>query len=168
MITAQTPVFKKIKFLCIHCTATPEGRDMTAKQIKDYHTLPVAKGGRGWKTAGYVDVIRLDGSIENIVPYDDNEYMESREITNGVLNMNSITRSFVYVGGMSKDMKQPKDTRTEAQNEAMAAYIKKVIEAIPDILVAGHNQFAAKACPSFDTVRWLRSIGIADKNIYKK
>jgi hypothetical protein len=82
--------------------------------------------------------------------------------------MNSITRSFVYVGGMSKDMKQPKDTRTEAQKEVMAAYIKKVIEAIPDILVAGHNQFAAKACPSFDTVRWLRSIGIPDKNIYKK
>ena len=166
MITAQTPLFKKIKFLCIHCTASPEGREMTAADIRRVHLSPPPIG-RGWKQVGYVDMIHLNGAITNLVPYDDNEYMETREITNGVLNMNSITRSFVYVGGVAKDGKTPKDTRTVEQKEAMATYIKKVIAAIPDILVAGHNQFAAKACPSFDTVRWLRSIGIEDKNIYK-
>ena len=166
MITAQTPVFKKIKFLCIHCTASTFGKEQTAADIRRVH-LSKPPQGRGWKQVGYVDMIHFDGSITNLVPYDDNQYMEDREITNGVLNMNSITRSFVYVGGIDKDGK-PKDTRTDAQKETMAAYVKKVVAAIPDILIAGHNQFAAKACPSFDTVRWLRSIGIPDKNIYKK
>ena len=113
-------------------------------------------------------MIHLDGKITNLVPYDDNEYMEPREITNGVANMNSITRSFVYVGGVAKDGKTPKDTRTDKQKETMAAYIFKMIAVHPDILVCGHNQFAAKACPSFDTVKWLRAVGVPEKNIYKK
>lgn len=165
-ITAQTTVFKKIKYLCIHCTASAFGKELTADDIKRMHMGP-KPAGRGWKQVGYVDMIHRNGKITNLVPYDNNAYMEPREITNGVANMNSITRSFSYVGGIDAKGK-PLDTRTPEQEEVMLAYILQMIAVHPDILVCGHNQFAAKACPSFDTVKWLRSKGIPEKNIYKK
>ena len=30
----------------------------------------------------------------------------------------------------------------------------------PDVRIVGHNELAAKACPSFDVQRWLKQIGI--------
>lgn len=165
-LTANAPVFRKLQYLCIHCTATPEGREVTAQDIRTWHLSPRPRG-RGWRQVGYVDFIQLNGTVVNLVPYDNDIYQEPREITNGVANMNSVMRSFSYAGGVDKAGK-PKDTRTTAQLKAMEEYIKKAIQLWPDILVCGHNQFAAKACPSFDTVKWLRSIGVAEKNIYKK
>jgi hypothetical protein len=67
---------------------------------------------------------------------------------------------------MSKDMKKAKDTRTPEQLEAMKAYVLNTIAKHPQIKVAGHNQFAVKACPSFDVRSWARSIGVKDENIY--
>lgn len=168
-ITTQTPVFKQIKYLVIHCTATPEGKDITGAQLKDFFTRPVAKGGRGWTRPGYVDIIRPSGHIDNLVPYDDDEYMEPREITNGVAGFNSVARSFAYVGGLAKDGKTPKDTRTELQKEVMAQYIKQMLYVHPSIIIAGHRQFPKvnKACPSFDVPTWLRSIGVPERNIFK-
>jgi len=43
-----------------------------------------------------------------------------------------------------------------------------VIAYKPDILIAGHNQFDNKACPSFFVPTYLKMIGIPDKNIYTK
>ena len=158
----------KIKYLILHCTATPEGREVSKADIVKWHTSPVEKGGRGWTKCGYSDLIQLDGSLVNITPYDTDDDIEAWELTNGALGTNSFSRHIVYSGGVNKDGKTPKDTRTPAQLLAMANYCKQVVSAYPNILIAGHNQFAAKACPSFDTVAWLRSIGITEKNIYIK
>lgn len=38
---------KPMKYLVIHCTATPEGREVSATDIRHWHTDPVSKGGRG-------------------------------------------------------------------------------------------------------------------------
>lgn len=38
----------KLKYLVIHCTATPEGREVSGAEIRAWHTNPVSKGGRGW------------------------------------------------------------------------------------------------------------------------
>ena len=57
----------KMKYLVIHCTATPEGREVTAADIRHWHCDPPAKGGRGWKQVGYTDLVHLDGSIERLV-----------------------------------------------------------------------------------------------------
>ena len=51
----------KLKFLVLHCTATPEGREVSSDDIRTWHTNPVSKGGRGWKQVGYTDLIHLNG-----------------------------------------------------------------------------------------------------------
>jgi N-acetylmuramoyl-L-alanine amidase len=158
---------KKILYLVIHCTATPEGRAVTADDIRRMHLSPVEKGGRGWKQVGYSDMVMPDGTIVNLVPRNDNEYVEPWEITNGVAGINNVSRHIVYVGGCDKNMK-PKDTRTERQKIMLTNYVHGFIMMHPDILVAGHNQFDNKACPSFDVPEWLRQINVAEKNIYRK
>ncbi|MDO4230232.1 MAG: lysozyme, partial [Capnocytophaga sp.] len=57
---------KKIQFLVIHCTATPEGREVSAEEIRRWHLSPPPKG-RGWKQVGYTEMIHLNGAIEKLV-----------------------------------------------------------------------------------------------------
>ncbi len=155
----------KLKLLVLHCTATPQGMVVTADTVKKWHTStpPV---GRGWKQVGYSKLILLDGQVSNMVSYNEDDNVDPWEITNGVAGINSVSRHFCYVGGLDKLGKTPKDTRTPMQLAAMEALVKTEIKNHPSIKVAGHNQFAAKACPSFDVPQWLKSIGIADENIY--
>ncbi len=157
----------KLEYLVIHCTATPEGREVTSEEINRWHTNPKSKGGRGWSRVGYSELIHLDGTIETLIDYDDNNFVEPWEISNGARGINSKSRHIVYAGGTDKNGK-PKDTRTKAQKEALEMYVKAHTTIQTQWKVAGHNQFAAKACPSFDTVKWCKSIGLQDKNIYKK
>lgn len=154
----------KLTYLVIHCTATPEGREVTFADIKAWHLSPEPKG-RGWSQVGYSDLIHLDGIVENLVKYNNDAIVDSWEITNGATGINSKSRHVVYAGGTDKSGKT-KDTRTAAQLKALEDYVKKTVRYYPDILVSGHRQFAKKDCPSFDTVVWLKSIGIPDKNIY--
>ena len=158
---------KALTYLVIHCTATPEGREVSAEEIRRWHTAPKPKG-RGWKQVGYSDMIHLDGVNENLVPYNEDSIVDNWEITNGVSGINSISRHVVYVGGVSADdVKKASDTRTWLQQLSMIKYVKETIAQHPNIKVAGHNQFAAKACPSFDVPEWLRAIDVPEKNIYK-
>ena len=159
---------KPLTYLVIHCTATPEGREVSADEIRRWHTSPKPKG-RGWKQVGYSDIIHLDGTVENLVPYNDDDVVDSWEITNGASGINSISRHVVYAGGVSADdVKKAKDTRTWLQELAMITYVKETIARHPNIKVAGHNQFAQKACPSFNVPVWLMAIGVSDENIYIK
>jgi N-acetylmuramoyl-L-alanine amidase len=155
----------KLKYLIIHCTATPEGRSVTSADIRRWHTSPKPIG-RGWKQVGYSDMIHINGGVENLVPYSSDNNVDIWEITNGVSGINSVSRHLVYVGGCASDGKTPKDTRNKLQQVAMRKYVLDTIKRHPDIIVAGHNQFAKKACPSFDVQKWLLSIGVERKNIY--
>lgn len=156
----------QLKYLVLHCTATPEGREVSADDIKRWHTSPKPTG-RGWKQVGYSDIIHLDGSLENLVPFDLNNEVDQWEITNGASGINSVSRHVVYAGGLNADDKtKAKDTRTAGQLRTMETYVRYMILRHPQLKVAGHNQFANKACPSFDVPTWLRSIGIDESNIY--
>ena len=48
----------------------------------------------------------------------------------------------------------------ESINEAIEAYVKDFHKRFPGVRIIGHNEVAAKACPSFDVQKWLKSIGI--------
>jgi hypothetical protein len=154
----------KLKFFVLHCTATQEGKEYTAADIKKMHCSPPPVG-RGWKQVGYSDMIHLDGAITNLVPYDNDQEVQPREITNGALGLNGEARHIVYVGGLDKNLKA-KDTRTQAQITALKNKCYDMIAKHPTIKILGHNQVAAKACPCFDVPKWLISIGINKANIY--
>lgn len=156
----------KLKYLVIHATATPEGRTVTPDDIKKWHLSPPPEG-RGWKQVGYSDMITIEGELINLVPYNEDDNVDKWEITNGVAGINVISRHVVYVGGCDQKIK-PKDTRTNAQLKTLSEYVWNTIEKHPKILVAGHNQFANKACPSFGVPTWLLEIGVDADNIYWK
>ena len=149
-----------MQYLVIHCTATPEGREVSAAEIRRWHTAPVSQGGRGWKQVGYTDMVHLDGCVERLVDNNEDAQVDPWEVTNGAKGYNSISRHIVYVGGCDKAGK-PKDTRTEAQREALKRYVEDFHARFPQVKIVGHHELnPGKACPSFDVPTWLRSIGI--------
>lgn len=150
----------KLGYLILHCTATPEGREVSSEEIRRWHTSPVSKGGRGWKQVGYTDMIHLDGMVERLVENNEDAKVDPWEITNGAKGYNSISRHVVYVGGVAVDGKTPKDTRTSLQKTALVNYVKDFHRRFPNVKIIGHREIAAKACPSFDVGKWLKEIGI--------
>ncbi len=150
----------KLKYLVLHCTATPEGREVSSDEIRAWHTNPVSKGGRGWKQVGYTDLIHLDGEVERLVDNNEDANVDPWEITNGAKGYNSVSRHIVYVGGLASDGKTSKDTRTKAQKQAMETYVKAFHKRFPKVRIIGHREIAAKDCPCFNVQAWLKSIGI--------
>ena len=127
----------KVKEIILHCAATPEGKVFTAKDIDSMHRQ------RGFKKIGYHYVIDLDGRVEK--GRADNE--------NGAhtIGHNSIALGICYIGGVAKDGKTPKDTRTDEQKVALYELVNELMEKYNLTLddVHGHYEFANKACPSF-------------------
>ena len=150
----------QLKYLVIHCTATPEGRAVSSDEIRKWHTAPIAQGGRGWKQVGYTDMIHLDGRVERLVANNEDAQVDPWEVTNGAVGYNQIACHVVYVGGCARDGKTPKDTRTPQQLESMRKYVLDFHSKHPGVRIIGHNEVARKACPSFDVQRWLHAIGI--------
>jgi len=127
---------RNIEKIIIHCSATPEGRDVKIETIKSWHVK-----GRGWSDIGYHYVIELNGMIKFGRPLE-----KSGAHTKG---HNATSIGICYVGGIDKD-KKPKDTRTEQQKEALIQLIDILLNDYPDATIHGHNEFSAKACPSFN------------------
>ncbi len=127
---------RKISELIWHCTATPEGREVSAAEIDRWHKA------RGWTGIGYHKVVHLDGSVSQGRP-------ESK-IGAHVAGRNTGTIGYVYVGGVERDGKTPKDTRTAAQKRTMRRLTIEAIKKYGLTMVSGHRDYAAKACPCFD------------------
>lgn len=130
-----------INKIIIHCAATPEGKDYTVEQIRQWHTTP-KPNGNGWKDIGYHFVIYRDGSVHPGRPIE-----QIGAHTSGY-NANSI--GICYIGGCAKDGKTPKDTRTHEQKAALVKLVAELRRRFPNASVHGHNEFANKACPSFN------------------
>ena len=127
---------RKITQIILHCSATPEGKDFTVQQIDAWHRQ------RGFKCIGYHFVIYRDGSIHNGRPLS--------QIGAHCSGHNANSIGICYIGGCAKDGKTPKDTRTEAQRAALIQLVSELKASYPSATVHGHNEFAAKACPSFN------------------
>jgi N-acetylmuramoyl-L-alanine amidase len=127
---------RRINKIIVHCTATPEGREVTVAEVDKWHRA------RGFDGIGYHYLIGLNGVIHFGRP--DSKVGAHCEGQNA----NSI--GICYVGGLAADGKTPKDTRTAAQKAALIVLIGKLKKEYPDATVHGHREFAAKACPCFD------------------
>lgn len=157
---------EKLKYLVIHCTATPAGREVTSEEIRRWHTSPPPVG-RGWKQVGYSDIIHLDGWIECLVPFDQDNLVDPEEITNGAAGYNHLSHHVVYVGGCDKQQ-NALDTRTPEQQDALLGYIRYFVHRYPSIIVCGHRDLdPKKACPSFDVSAFCRAHNIPEINILK-
>ncbi len=137
---------RSITHIVVHCTATPEGREHTAAEIRKWHLA------NGWKDIGYHYVVRLDGGVDAGRP--------EGEPGAHVKGYNATTIGVVYVGGMDKEMKKPKDTRTTAQRAALWCLLTDLKKRYPQAQILGHRDFpgVAKACPSFDALTEYASI----------
>lgn len=128
---------RTITLIIIHCSDSPEGRNDTIEDIRRWHTKE-----RKFKDVGYHFVIHLDGSIHHGRPIS--------QIGAHCTNHNAHSIGICYIGGKTKDMKQAKDTRTDEQKEALLSLIKELKYQFPNAVIAGHKDFANKACPCFD------------------
>lgn len=136
LLDGSTAATRKIDEIIIHCSATPEGKDYTVSQIRQWHLA------RGFADIGYHYVIYRDGSIHKGRP----EYMAGAHC----LGHNTRSIGICYVGGCAKDSETPKDTRTQAQKDALRRLVEGMQKKYPGATVHGHREFANKACPSFD------------------
>lgn len=126
---------RKINKIILHCSATKEGQKFTVKDIDAWHKQ------RGFKGVGYHYVVLLDGTVEAGRP--------ESEIGAHTLGQNANSIGICYIGGLDANGK-PKDTRTDAQREALIKLVKELKAKYPGATAHGHNEFANKACPSFN------------------
>lgn len=134
-----------VKFLTIHCAATPEGRDVSPKDIEAWDKAKFGQKSYHW-------IVTLDGVMFRSLG--DNERGAH------VRGRNTGNIGVCYVGGVDKKM-QPKDTRTEAQKRSLLTLVRVYKDRYPGIKILGHRDWpgVAKACPSFDVASWLKEVG---------
>jgi N-acetylmuramoyl-L-alanine amidase len=132
---------RDIRRIIIHCSATPEGREVSVDTIRDWHMK------KGWSDIGYHFVISLDGCVEVGRPID--------RAGAHVRGHNKDSIGICYIGGVAKEKNEKgqwvaKDTLTEQQDYALRELIYALrMVSENDLTIHGHNEFSKKACPSF-------------------
>lgn len=135
---------RNITELIVHCSATPEGKDFTTAQIREWHLA------RGFSDIGYHYVIYRDGSVH--------AGRAESKIGAHCVGHNSNSIGVCYIGGEVADGSHvPKDTRTPAQRTALVKLLKGLKAKYPKSTIHGHREFANKACPSFDALTEYKS-----------
>lgn len=127
---------RTIDKIVVHCSATPKGRDVSVDTIRKWHVEE-----RGFSDIGYHWVVELDGSI--------NKGRHESKSGAHAKGYNSRSIGVCYVGGVDSNMKA-KDTRTEAQKEALHCLLVDLKGRYPNAEIVGHCDLSKKDCPSFD------------------
>ena len=126
---------RPIKYIVVHCTATPQ--TTTIASIQNYW-----RNNLKWKSSGYHQVIEANGKI--------NRLALDEAVCNGVAGYNSVSLHVSYIGGVNG----PKaiDNRTQAQKSTLIKVLTEWKRLYPDAIIQGHRDFpkVSKACPSFD------------------
>ena len=128
---------RQINKLIVHCSATREGQNIPVETIRKWHVE-----GRGWSDIGYHFYIDLEGNI-----------FKGRDIAKMGAHCKGHNRNSIgicYCGGVETDGKTPKDTRNYQQIEALLCVLRTLKAMYPEAVIHSHNDFANKACPSFD------------------
>ena len=136
--------------IIVHCTATPEGREVSMDELRKWHKQ------RGFSDVGYHYVVHLDGEVEN--------GRSVNLVGAHCSGHNTHSIGVCYVGGVAKDGKTPKDTRTEKQKAALLCLLMDLRELYPNAKIIGHRDTSpdlngngivepcefVKSCPSYD------------------
>lgn len=134
---------RNIKYIVVHCTATPT--TATIEAIQNYWRTHL-----GWKNNGYHYIIQRDGTVVQLT--------DEAQIANGVAGYNTASIHLSYIGGVN-EKGIAKDNRTPTQQEAMFNLIMELSHKYPNAEIKGHRDFphVKKACPSFDVKQWLKT-----------
>ncbi len=135
---------RRITEIIVHCTASPEGQDRTVYDIRRDHKA------QGWSDIGYHYVVYRNGLV---VPGRDVNIIGSH-----CVGHNSHSIGVAYVGGVARDGKTAKDTRTLSQKAALLGLLEDLRSLYPDAKIHGHRDFANKDCPSFDATKEYRNL----------
>ena len=129
---------RDIKYIVIHYSATPEGREHDVDDIRRWHV-----NDRKFLDIGYHYVIKLDGTIQEGRPL----------IHQGahVKNYNRHSIGICYIGGLNEDFKSS-DTRTPEQKESLLKLIKTLKKDYPNAEVLGHKDLTNTLCPGFNVI----------------
>ena len=130
---------RTITLIIIHCSATPEGKSLSAEACRQDHILY-----RGFRDIGYHFYITRDGVLHHCRPVS--------EIGAHVRGFNRHSIGICYEGGLDENGR-PADTRTTAQRFALLDLLTILKHQYPEAQIAGHYQLSAtihKACPCYD------------------
>lgn len=141
---------RRIDKIILHCSATPAGKHFTVDEIRKWHVE-----GRGWKDIGYHYIVYLDGSIHNGRPVE--------QPGAHVRGHNKHSIGVCYVGGVSNIKGKggkwvAEDTRTPEQKETLWKLLMELMACYDGATLHGHNEFAAKACPSFSVAKEYKDV----------
>lgn len=135
---------RDIKFIVIHCTATPQ--DTKIQSIISYWRKVL-----GWKNNGYHFIIDKNGNTSKITPID--------KIANGVKNQNANSIHIAYIGGID-NKGHSIDNRTLKQKESLLYYLRDLKRKFPKAEILGHRNFpeVKKDCPCFNAAKEYENI----------
>ena len=135
---------REINKIIIHCSATREGENFEVAEIRKWHLA------RGFNDIGYHFYIDLYGEIH-----------KGRDIAKIGAHCKGHNRNSIgicYCGGVEADGKTPKDTRYDCQKESLTAVLRTLKAMYPNAVIHSHNDFANKACPSFNATKEYENI----------
>lgn len=155
---------RTINEIIVHCTATPEGQDVSIESIRREHKA------NGWGDIGYHYVINRKGEVLN-----------GRDVEYAGVHCkghNQYSIGVAYIGGLENkpgvpySKQKPKDTRTLKQKAALLNLLKELRKLYPSAKIIGHRDTSpdlngngivepcefVKACPSFDAKTEYRGI----------
>ena len=123
---------REINKIVVHCSATQEGKNISAATIDKWHKK------RGWRGIGYHYVIGLDGLIELGRPVE--------QVGAHVKGHNKNSIGICYVGGVEAERDDDgewvaKDTRTPEQKESLLMLLK-----VLNIYCIGKNKDKDQMC----------------------
>ena len=130
---------REINKIIVHCSATREGENFEVAEIRKWHLA------RGFSDIGYHFYIDLYGEIH-----------KGRDINKIGAHCKGHNRNSIgicYCGGVEADGKTPKDTRYDCQKESLTAVLRTLKAMYPNAVIHSHNDFANKACPSFNATK---------------
>lgn len=128
--------------LIVHCAATPPSMNIGLREIRQWHKE------KGWLDVGYHFIIKRDGTIE-----------DGRDV--GAIGAHCEGKNYTSVGvclvGGVDASNKPQANFTPQQMQSLKDVLAGLKQEYPEATVHGHREFAAKACPSFDVQRWLKT-----------
>lgn len=151
---------RTINLIVVHCSATPPGLDIGAKEIDAMHRA------RGFTMIGYHEVVCLDGNVEQGRPHD--------QVGAHAVNFNTHSLGICLVGGLNLARK-PANSFSEHQFASLELRLRALMRQFPGARVLGHRDLSpdknrdgkvtrnewVKECPCFDVREWMAERGLA-------